>query len=69
MELQVKCTHHAACSRKPVTVVITDECPGCPYTYGSTHFDLSGTSFGAMAIPGQEDHLRDAGILPIQYAR
>ncbi|KAK4489404.1 hypothetical protein RD792_005213, partial [Penstemon davidsonii] len=66
---QIKCTKHPACSRKPVRVVITDFCPGGLCVTDSAHFDLSGTSFGAMAIPGQEDKLRDAGVLKIRFAR
>lgn len=64
---QVKCTKHPSCSGKPVRVVITDLCPGC--LSESAHFDLSGTSFGAMALPGQEEKLRGAGVLEIRYSR
>ncbi|OVA08611.1 Major pollen allergen Lol pI [Macleaya cordata] len=65
----VKCTKHRSCSKKPVRVVITDFCPGGPCLVGSAHFDLSGTAFSAMAIPGQENKLRNAGVLQIRYAR
>ncbi|KVI11030.1 Barwin-like endoglucanase [Cynara cardunculus var. scolymus] len=57
---QVLCTREPFCSRNPITVTITDECPGAcnkvPFA-----FDLSGTAFGAMSSPGQADHLRNLG--------
>ncbi|XVE63866.1 hypothetical protein DITRI_Ditri07aG0055600 [Diplodiscus trichospermus] len=66
---QVKCTKHPSCSGKEVRVLITDFCPGGLCASDSAHFDLSGTAFGAMAISGEEDKLRDAGVLEIRYTR
>lgn len=65
----VKCTEHSACSGRPVRVTITDFCPGGPCLTDSVHFDLSGTAFGAMAIPGEEGQLRGTGTLRIRYSR
>ncbi|GFP80901.1 putative expansin-b2 [Phtheirospermum japonicum] len=59
---QVNCTNSAYCSGTPVTVIATDLCPGCTHL-----FDLSGTAFGAMAKSGQEEHLRDVGMLEVRY--
>ncbi|CAA0317589.1 unnamed protein product [Arabidopsis thaliana] len=64
---QIKCTSKSACSKNTVTVVITDECPGC--VKESVHFDLSGTAFGAMAISGQDSQLRNVGELQILYRK
>lgn len=65
---QIKCTRRPYCSGYPITVTITDECPGAcnnvPY-----HFDLGRTAFGAMANPGRADDLRNLGQVDIQYRR
>nr|AUE24119.1 expansin 9 [Saccharum hybrid cultivar] len=66
---EVKCDGNAACSGQPATVVITDECPGGVCLAEAAHFDMSGTSMGAMAKPGMADKLRAAGILKVQYKR
>ncbi|CAN6487079.1 unnamed protein product [Victoria cruziana] len=49
--------------------MITDECPGGPCLAESTHFDLSGTAFGAMALSGQADALLNVGHMQIQFRR
>ncbi|KAJ9561335.1 hypothetical protein OSB04_006495 [Centaurea solstitialis] len=65
---QVLCTRYPYCSRNPVTITITDECPGLcnrvPFA-----FDLSGTAFGLMSSPGQADNLRNLGQVDVQFRR
>ncbi|WCJ36447.1 expansin B2 [Euphorbia peplus] len=62
---QVKCDKNPCCSGKPVRVVVTDLCP-----IGEiNHFDLSGTAFGALAKHGEEQNLRNAGVLELQFTR
>ncbi|XP_074305144.1 expansin-B3-like [Silene latifolia] len=64
---KVRCLDKTICSKRAVTVIITDECPGCSRT--SAHFDLSGAAFGRMAVAGEGGHLRNRGILNIKYKK
>ncbi|XP_028807916.1 expansin-B3 [Neltuma alba] len=64
---KVKCLDKSICSKRAVTVIITDECPGCPSD--RTHFDLSGAAFGRMALAGENSQLRDRGQIPVVYRR
>lgn len=64
---KVKCLDHRICSKRAVTVIITDECPGCPSD--RTHFDLSGAAFGHMAVSGENGQLRNRGEIPVVYRR
>jgi hypothetical protein len=65
---QIRClkNNNPACSGEPRTVVITDM---NYYPVARYHFDLSGTAFGAMAFGGQNDQLRHAGIIDMQFKR
>ncbi|KAK7272367.1 hypothetical protein RJT34_28907 [Clitoria ternatea] len=64
---KVKCLDQRICSKRAVTVIITDECPGCPSD--RTQFDLSGAVFGRLSLPGQNSLLRNRGQIPIIYKR
>lgn len=66
---KVKCMDHNICSRRAVTVIITDECPGGYCSAGHTHFDLSGAAFGRMAVAGYGNQLRNRGEIPVVFHR
>ncbi|XP_037478545.1 expansin-B17-like [Triticum dicoccoides] len=67
---KVRCLDHGICSRRAVTVIVTDECPGGGLCGGgNTHFDLSGAAFSRMAVAGAGAHLRDRGQLKVIYRR
>ncbi|CAN1185515.1 Putative expansin-B2, partial [Linum perenne] len=61
---KVKCKSNPDCSKRPVNIVITDQCPST-----NEHFDMSGHAFGAMALPGKEESLRCAGKINVKYRR
>ncbi|VVA98642.1 unnamed protein product [Arabis nemorensis] len=62
---KVRCLDRSICSRRAVTVIVTDECPGCSKT--NTHFDLSGSAFGRLAISGESGPPRNRGLIPVIY--
>lgn len=66
---KVKCLDESICSRRAVTVIITDECPGGYCSNGRTHFDLSGAAFGRMAVSGDGGELRNRGEISVIYRR
>lgn len=65
---KVKCLDPSICSRRAVTVIITDECPGCSSEKNHV-FDLSGAAFSRMAIGGHGPQLRNRGELSVVYRR
>ncbi|KAK1261209.1 Expansin-B17 [Acorus gramineus] len=66
---KVRCLDEGVCSRRAVTVIVTDECPGGYCSNGRTHFDLSGAAFGRMAVAGLGSELRDRGEIQVVYRR
>ncbi|OVA00572.1 Major pollen allergen Lol pI [Macleaya cordata] len=66
---KVKCLDKRICSRRAVTVIITDECPGGYCSAGRTHFDLSGAAFSRMAIAGNSAQLRNRGEISVAFRR
>ncbi|KAJ7554121.1 hypothetical protein O6H91_06G126100 [Diphasiastrum complanatum] len=66
---QIKCIKNELCKTEPITVVITDLCPGGDFCEGKVHFDLSGTAFGNLAVSGKNSDLRAVGVLDLEYMR
>ncbi|XP_068646103.1 expansin-B16-like [Aristolochia californica] len=66
---KVKCLDSRICSRRAVTIIVTDECPGGYCAFGRTHFDLSGAAFGRMAVAGEGSQLRNRGELSVVFRR
>ncbi|KAH7653395.1 Expansin/Lol pI protein [Dioscorea alata] len=66
---KVKCGDPSICSRRPVTGIVTDECPGGYCANGRLHFDLSGAAFSRMAVAGLGPQLRNRGEIPVFFRR
>ncbi|RCV07488.1 hypothetical protein SETIT_1G248900v2 [Setaria italica] len=66
---KVRCLDHNICSRRAVTVIVTDECPGGVCGGGRTHFDLSGAAFGRLAVAGAGGQLRNRGEINVVFRR
>lgn len=66
---KVRCQDKSICSRRAVTIIITDECPGCAIGTGRTHFDLSGAAFSRLAVAGEGGPLRNRGEIPVIFRR
>ncbi|XP_059301351.1 expansin-B3-like [Lycium ferocissimum] len=64
---KVKCLDKSICSKRAVTVIITDESP--QLTKGLNHFDLSGSAFGRMAVSGRNGKLRNRGKITVIYRK
>nr|WHL46228.1 expansin B16 [Lolium arundinaceum] len=66
---KVRCLDRGVCSRRAVTVIVTDECPGGYCAQGRIHFDLSGAAFGRLAVAGHGGQLRDRGEISVVFRR
>uniref|UniRef100_A0A453P5X3 Expansin-like EG45 domain-containing protein n=1 Tax=Aegilops tauschii subsp. strangulata TaxID=200361 RepID=A0A453P5X3_AEGTS len=66
---KVRCLDRGICSRRAVTVIVTDECPGGYCSLGRTHFDLSGAAFGRLAVAGHGGQLRNRGEISVVFRR
>uniref|UniRef100_A0A0E0K2U9 Expansin-like EG45 domain-containing protein n=1 Tax=Oryza punctata TaxID=4537 RepID=A0A0E0K2U9_ORYPU len=66
---KVRCLDASICSRRAVTVIVTDECPGGVCAFGRTHFDLSGAAFARLAVAGHGGQLQNRGEISVVYRR
>ncbi|MFS7997600.1 putative rlpA-like protein, double-psi beta-barrel [Helianthus anomalus] len=66
INIQIHCSRKPYCSGKPISVTISDQCPGACNNI-AYHFDLSGHAFGMMANHGQEHSLRQLGQVDIEF--
>lgn len=66
---KVRCLDASICSRRAVTVIVTDECPGGLCAFGRTHFDLSGAAFARLAVAGHGGQLQNRGEISVVYRR
>jgi expansin len=66
---KVRCLDPSICSRRAVTIIVTDECPGGYCSSGKSHFDLSGAAFSRMAVAGHGPQLRNRGEISVVFRR
>ncbi|VFQ83245.1 unnamed protein product [Cuscuta campestris] len=64
---KVKCLDGSICTRKAVTVIITDQAPD--RFSDRPLLDLSGAAFSRMAVTGYSGSLRNRGEMPVIYRR
>uniref|UniRef100_A0A1S4C1W3 Expansin-B15-like n=1 Tax=Nicotiana tabacum TaxID=4097 RepID=A0A1S4C1W3_TOBAC len=62
------CYQNPHCSGNPITLTLTDECPGA-CNNDPVHFDISGIAFGKLAKSGEASQLYNAGRISIFYRR
>ncbi|XP_075091961.1 putative expansin-B14 [Nicotiana tabacum] len=62
------CYQNPHCSGNPITLTLTDECPGA-CNNDPVHFDISGIAFEKLAKSGEASQLYNAGRISIFYRR
>ncbi|KFK40449.1 hypothetical protein AALP_AA3G374500 [Arabis alpina] len=66
---KVRCLDKSICSKRAVTIIVTDQSPTLSPRADHTHFDLSGAAFGHLAIPGHNNIMRNRGLINLLYLR